>query len=85
MGVCVGDAPIIYFIYIADRLSGRLPSLQKSPLSPLVIARMITEAGFPPGAVQFVNGFGPTVTTLASHMDIGKVSFTGSFVQENRL
>jgi aldehyde dehydrogenase (NAD+) len=51
---------------------------EKAPFSPLVLARIIKEAGFPPGVVQFINGYGTPGAALASHMDIRKLSFTGS-------
>ena len=38
-----------------------------------------SQAGFPPGVVNIVPGFGPTAgAAIASHMDIDKVAFTGS-------
>lgn len=37
------------------------------------------QAGFPSGVVNIVPGFGPTAgATIANHMDIDKVAFTGS-------
>uniref|UniRef100_A0A8C1TFF9 Aldehyde dehydrogenase 1 family, member A3 n=1 Tax=Cyprinus carpio TaxID=7962 RepID=A0A8C1TFF9_CYPCA len=40
---------------------------------------LIKEAGFPPGVVNIVPGFGPTAgAAIASHMNIDKVAFTGS-------
>ena len=37
------------------------------------------QAGFPPGVVNIVNGFGATAgAALASHPDINKIAFTGS-------
>lgn len=36
-------------------------------------------AGFPPGVVNIVTGYGPTTgAAIAHHMDIDKVAFTGS-------
>ncbi|MGH0161715.1 UNVERIFIED_CONTAM: hypothetical protein FKN15_041665 [Acipenser sinensis] len=41
--------------------------------------RVELAAGFPPGVVNIVPGFGPTTgAAIASHMDIDKVAFTGS-------
>ncbi|XVF49329.1 hypothetical protein PTKIN_Ptkin04bG0002600 [Pterospermum kingtungense] len=41
--------------------------------------KMLKKAGLPPGVLNVVSGFGPTVgATLASHMDVDKVAFTGS-------
>lgn len=38
-----------------------------------------TQAGFPPGVVNIIPGFGPTAgAAIASHMDVDKVAFTGS-------
>jgi len=44
----------------------------------LVLARLFKEAGFPPGVVNILTGDGTTGALLASHMDIDKISFTGS-------
>ncbi len=50
-----------------------------TPLSALRVADLIVEAGFPPGAVNIVNGYGHTAgQAIAEHMDIEKVAFTGS-------
>ena len=50
-----------------------------APLSAMVFASMIHEAGFPAGVFNLVNGDGPGVgSVLSSHPDIDMVSFTGS-------
>ncbi|CCM02708.1 uncharacterized protein FIBRA_04814 [Fibroporia radiculosa] len=50
-----------------------------TPLSALYIVKLIHEVGFPAGVVNVVNGYGTTVgQTIAEHMDIEKVAFTGS-------
>ncbi|OSX56185.1 hypothetical protein POSPLADRAFT_1062875 [Postia placenta MAD-698-R-SB12] len=50
-----------------------------TPLSALFIAKLIHEAGFPPGVVNILNGYGSVVGQgIAEHMDIEKVAFTGS-------
>ena len=50
-----------------------------SPLSALVFAEVLHEAGVPKGVFNLVNGDGPTVgAVLSSHPDIDMVSFTGS-------
>lgn len=52
---------------------------EKTPLSGLLICDLIKEAGFPPGVVNVVNGYGPTTgNAIAAHPDIRKVAFTGS-------
>lgn len=51
---------------------------EKSPFGPLAVAAFFKEAGFPPGVVNFISGGGSTGALLAAHMDIDKISFTGS-------
>jgi len=50
-----------------------------APLSGILFAEMIHEAGFPPGVFNLVNGDGAGVgTQISGHPDIDMVSFTGS-------
>jgi len=50
-----------------------------TPITTLRFCDLIKEAGFPPGVVNVVNGYGPTAgKAISEHMDINKVSFTGS-------
>jgi len=42
------------------------------------LGRFIAAAGFPPGVINIVTGAGKTGALLAEHMDIRKISFTGS-------
>lgn len=52
---------------------------EQTPLSALRVGELINEAGFPPGVVNILSGFGPTAgQALARHMDVDKVAFTGS-------
>ncbi|KAJ7171286.1 aldehyde dehydrogenase [Mycena filopes] len=52
---------------------------EMTPLSALKFAELVVEAGFPPGVVNIVNGYGLTVgVAIAEHMEIPKVAFTGS-------
>ncbi|XP_029019089.1 aldehyde dehydrogenase 1A1-like [Betta splendens] len=52
---------------------------EQTPLSALHMAALIKEAGFPPGVVNVVPGYGQTAgSAIAHHMDIDKVAFTGS-------
>jgi aldehyde dehydrogenase (NAD+) len=47
-------------------------------VSALEFMRLIEEAGFPPGVVNVVTGFGDEVgAPLSSHPDIAKIAFTG--------
>uniref|UniRef100_A0A8C8EUA7 Aldehyde dehydrogenase domain-containing protein n=1 Tax=Oncorhynchus tshawytscha TaxID=74940 RepID=A0A8C8EUA7_ONCTS len=56
-----------------------LKPAQQTPLTCLYIGSLVKEAGFPPGVVNILPGFGPTAgAAIASHMGIDKVAFTGS-------
>src|SRR5271169_3139328 len=56
-----------------------LKSSEKAPLTSIKLANLIKEAGFPPGVVNVLAGFGlPAGKAIAEHMDIRKISFTGS-------
>jgi acyl-CoA reductase-like NAD-dependent aldehyde dehydrogenase len=51
----------------------------QTPLSVLRLAKLATEVGFPPGAINVVPGDGPsTGAYLVRHPGIDKVAFTGS-------
>ena len=50
-----------------------------TPASTLAFAKLFAEAGFPPGVVNVVTGWGPeTGAALASHPGVDKIAFTGS-------
>ncbi|WP_375486136.1 aldehyde dehydrogenase [uncultured Mycobacterium sp.] len=50
-----------------------------TPTSTLAFAKLFVEAGFPPGVINVVTGWGPaTGAALVSHPGIDKVAFTGS-------
>ncbi|KAJ5787139.1 Aldehyde/histidinol dehydrogenase [Penicillium paradoxum] len=56
-----------------------LKPAEQTPLSALVLGTLIKEAGFPPGVVNIVNGYGREAgAALASHPLVDKVAFTGS-------
>ena len=56
-----------------------LKPAELTPLTALYAASLVAEAGFPPGVLNIVNGYGPTAgAAISSHMDIDKVAFTGS-------
>ena len=56
-----------------------LKPAEQTPLSALRIAELAMEAGFPPGVINVLPGYGPTAgAAIASHMGIDKVAFTGS-------
>ena len=52
---------------------------EHTPLSAMIYAEIIHEAGFPPGVFNLVNGDGPRVgAALSKHNNIQMMSFTGS-------
>jgi aldehyde dehydrogenase (NAD+) len=56
-----------------------LKPAEQTPLSALRLGELIVEAGFPPGVVNIVPGYGPTAgAAIATHPYIDKVAFTGS-------
>jgi len=58
-----------------------LKTAEQTPLSALVAATLVKEAGFPPGVINIISGFGKIAgAAISSHMDVDKVAFTGSTV-----
>jgi len=58
-----------------------MKSAEQTPLSALFAASLVKEAGFPPGVINVISGFGKIAgAALSSHMDVDKVAFTGSTV-----
>ncbi|KAI1076445.1 aldehyde dehydrogenase [Whalleya microplaca] len=56
-----------------------LKTAEQTPLSALVFANFIKEAGFPPGVFNIISGLGRVAgAAISAHMDIDKVAFTGS-------
>ena len=56
-----------------------LKPAEQTPLSTLRVAELAHEAGIPEGVINVVPGYGETAgAAIAEHMDINKVSFTGS-------
>lgn len=54
---------------------------ENTPLSALRFAELVSLAGFPPGVVNIVPGYGPTAgQALTDHVDVLKISFTGSTI-----
>jgi aldehyde dehydrogenase (NAD+) len=56
-----------------------LKPAEETPLSALVLERLLHEAGVPEGVVNWVYGYGHTTgAALAAHPDVDKITFTGS-------
>jgi aldehyde dehydrogenase (NAD+) len=87
VGVCAAigtwNAGLAYFAgYVGPALaSGNTmvyKASEKAPFNALMIADLISEAGFPPGVLNIISGDGETGALLASHMQIRIIGFTGS-------
>src|SRR5207247_3443597 len=55
-----------------------LKPAETTPLSALLLAQVIAEAGLPPGTVNIVTGDGRTGRDLVAHPGVNKIAFTGS-------
>jgi phenylacetaldehyde dehydrogenase len=56
-----------------------LKAAEQTPMSAMRLAELFQEAGFPPGVVNILTGFGETAgAAIAAHPDVDKVAFTGS-------
>src|ERR1700733_3351303 len=56
-----------------------LKAAEQTPLTALRLAELVLEAGFPPGVINILTGFGETAgAALAAHDLVDKVAFTGS-------
>lgn len=88
MGVCgqiiPWNYPIMMMIWklgpaLACGCTIVMKTAEQTPLSALACCALLKEAGFPPGVVNVISGFGPTAgDAIARHQKIDKVSFTGS-------
>ena len=55
-----------------------LKPAETTPLSALLLAEVIAEAGLPPGTVNIITGDGRTGRDLVAHPGVDKIAFTGS-------
>jgi phenylacetaldehyde dehydrogenase len=55
-----------------------LKPAEQTPFTALMIGDLLNKAGFPPGVVNIVTGFGETGSFVSTHKGINKVAFTGS-------
>ncbi|KAJ3534992.1 hypothetical protein NM208_g7317 [Fusarium decemcellulare] len=87
-GVCAGiipwNAPLLMLVNkvgpaLASGNTIVLKSSEKSPLSSIAFATFCQKVGLPKGVINIITGFGrPCGEALGKHMDIRKISFTGS-------
>ncbi|MCC5794211.1 MAG: aldehyde dehydrogenase family protein [Chromatiales bacterium] len=56
-----------------------LKPAEQTPLTALLLGELVRKAGFPPGVVNIVPGYGESAgAALAAHPDVDKIAFTGS-------
>ena len=56
-----------------------LKPAEQTPLTALRLGELVQEAGFPPGVVNILTGYGETTgAALVAHPDVDKIAFTGS-------
>jgi aldehyde dehydrogenase (NAD+) len=95
LGVCVAitawNSPLMLLSYkLAPGLAAGNTFVVKpsehASASTLAFAELFEQAGFPPGVVNVVSGFGPEVgEALVTHPEVAKVSFTGSEATGKRI
>ncbi|OAP38474.1 carnitine dehydratase [Sinorhizobium glycinis] len=88
LGVCVGitpwNSPLLLLSYkLAPALAAGNTFVAKpsefTSASTLEFAKLVEQAGFPPGVFNVVTGFGADVgETLTTHKHVAKIAFTGS-------
>ncbi|KAK4938701.1 hypothetical protein LTR10_020884 [Elasticomyces elasticus] len=94
LGVCCGitawNASLLFLAWKAGPALAAgntfiLKPSEKSFLGSLAVASLIEAAGFPPGVFQIIVGAGEVGAHLSSHMDVNKISFTGSSAVGRRI
>ncbi|KAF4458118.1 Aldehyde dehydrogenase [Fusarium albosuccineum] len=93
--VCAGiipwNAPLLMLVNkvgpaLASGNTIVLKSSEKSPLSFIAFAAFCQKVNLPKGVINIITGFGRTCgEALAKHMDIRKISFTGSVATERAI
>ncbi|KAI8141072.1 aldehyde dehydrogenase domain-containing protein [Fennellomyces sp. T-0311] len=88
IGVCAGiipwNVPMLMLSWkiapaVATANTVVIKTSELTPLSALKIAALVKEAGFPPGVINIITGYGPKAgEALARHMKVSKIAFTGS-------
>lgn len=87
LGVCAGITPFnfpamiplwMFPLAIACGNSFVLKPSEQDPLTPVRLAELFVEAGFPKGLLQVIHGDKRQVDALLEHPDIKAVSFVGS-------
>src|SRR3982751_150320 len=87
LGVCVGITPFnfpamvplwMYPVALACGNTFVLKPSEKVPLTAMMIARLLEQAGLPPGVLNIVHGGRECVDALLEHPQVRAISFVGS-------
>ncbi len=87
LGVCVGISPFNFpamiplWMFPMAIVCGNtfvLKPSEQDPMTPMVLAELVLEAGIPPGVFNVVHGGKEAVDALCAHPDVKAVSFVGS-------
>ena len=85
------NVPLLFF---AEKIAAALcagctivlKSSEKAPLTSLKTAELIHKAGFPPGVINIISGYGnPAGAALSSHMDVRIITFVGSLATGKKI
>jgi len=89
VGVCVGITPFnfpamvplwMFPIALACGNAFVLKPSERDPSASLLLARLASDAGLPPGVLNVVHGDKAAVDALLDHEDVSAISFVGSTV-----
>ena len=87
VGAVLGIAPFNYPINLACHKIGPaiaagnpiiIKPAEKTPLSTIILAKIVLEAGFPPAAFSMLNAWGPDTEMMVTDPRVAMISFTGS-------
>ena len=87
VGTVLGITPFNYPINLACHKIGPaiavgnpiiLKPAEKTPLSSVILAEIVLEAGYPPGAFSMINAWGRDTEMMVTDPRIAMISFTGS-------
>jgi malonate-semialdehyde dehydrogenase (acetylating)/methylmalonate-semialdehyde dehydrogenase len=87
IGVCVGISPFNFpamiplWMFPMAIVCGNtfvLKPSEQDPMTPMLLAELVLQAGVPPGVLNIVHGGRRSVEALCAHRDVAAVSFVGS-------
>ncbi len=87
IGTVLGITPFNYPVNLACHKIGPaiaagnpiiIKPAEKTPLSSLILAEIVLEAGYPPEAFSVLNAWGPDTEMMAADPRVAMISFTGS-------